>query len=118
MIDDIEEKLEQTLLMKNHIESEEDMAMMIDRFMKDFDPYGYFDTEEYEGFNFESILETVKCNDTTFIEKSLKDVIEENMNVEMAQRAKEILTCMEAFNKKAMDIANELVLKKRSFEMK
>lgn len=116
MITDIEKKLEQTLLMKNHIESEEDMAMMIDGFMKDFDPYGYSDTEEYEGFNFESILAAVKSNDTTFIEKSLKDVIEENMDGEMAQRAKEVLSCIEAFKKKTMDIANELVLK-RGIEM-
>lgn len=117
MITDIEKKLEQTLLMKNHIESEEDMAMMIDGFMKDFDPYGYSDTEEYEGFNFESMLAAVKSNDTTFIEKSLKDVIEENMDGEMAQRAKEVLSCIEAFKKKTMDIANELVLK-RGIEMK
>ena len=116
MITDIEKKLEQTLLMKNHIESEEDMAMMIDGFMKDFDPYGYSDTEEYEGFNFESILAAVKSNDTTFIEKSLKDVIEENMDGEMAQRAKEVLSCIEAFKKKTMDIADELVLK-RGIEM-
>lgn len=117
MITDIEEKLEQTLLMKNHIESEEDMAIMIDGFMKDFDPYGYSDTEEYEGFNLESILAAVKSNDTTFIENSLKDVIGENMDEGMTNRAKEIFSCMEAFKKKAMDIANELVLK-RSFEMK
>lgn len=117
MITDIEEKLEQTLLMKNHIESEEDVAMMIDGFMKDFDPYGYMDTEEYKGFNFESILAAVKSNDTTFIEKSLKDAIEENMDGEMTQRAKEVLSCIEAFKKKAMDIANELVLK-RGIEMK
>lgn len=116
MIDDIEETLKHTLLLKNHIESEEDMAMMIDGFMKDFDPYGYSDTEEYEGFNFESILAAVKSNDTTFIEKSLKDVIEENMDGEMAQRAKEVLSCIEAFKKKTMDIANELVLK-RGIEM-
>lgn len=117
MIDDIEEKLEQRLLMKNHIESEDDMAMMIDGFMKELDPYGYSDTEEYEGFNFESILAAVKSNDTTFIEKSLKDVIDENMDEGMTNRAKEIYSCMEAFKKKAMDIANELVLK-RSLEMK
>lgn len=117
MIDDIEEKLEQRLLMKNHIESEDDMAMMIDGFMKELDPYGYSDTEEYEGFNFESILAAVKSNDTTFIEKSLKDVIDENMDEGMTQRAKEVLSCIEACKKKAMDIANELVLK-RSFEMK
>lgn len=117
MIDDIEEKLEQRLLMKNHIESEDDMAMMIDGFMKELDPYGYSDTEEYEGFNFESILASVKSNDTTFIEKSLKDVIDENMDEGMTQRAKEVLSCIEACKKKAMDIANELVLK-RSFEMK
>ena len=117
MITDIEGKLEQTLLMKKHIDSEEDMAMMIDGFMKDYDPYGYLDTEEYEGFNFESILEAVKSNDTTYIEKSLKDVVEENMDVEMTQRAKEVLSCVEAFKKKAMDIANEIVLK-RSIEMK
>lgn len=116
MIDDIEEKLEHTLLMKNQIHSEEDMAMMVDAFMHDLDPYGYIDTEEYEGFNFESILEAVKSSDTTFIEKSLKDVVEENMDVEMTQRAKEVLSCIEAFKKKAMDIANEIVLK-RSIEM-
>lgn len=117
MITDIEENLEQTLLMKNHIESEEDMAMIIDGFMKELDPYGYSDTEEYEGFNFESILDAVKQGETKYIEESLKDVIKDGVDEEMMCRAKEVMACMEAFKKKAMDIANELVLK-RSIEMK
>lgn len=117
MITDIEENLEQTLLMKNHIDSEEDMAMLIDGFMKDFDPYGYLDTEEYEGFNLESILDAVKQGETKYIEESLKDVIKDGVDEEMMCRAKEVMACMEAFKKKAMDIANELVLK-RSIGMK
>lgn len=111
MINEVEESLENRLLMKNQIHSEEDMAMMVDAFMHDLDPYGYIDTEEYEGFNFESILDAVKRGKIKYIEESLKDVIKDGVDEEMMCRAKEVMACMESFQKKTLDIANNLVMK-------
>lgn len=112
MIDDIENQLEHSLLLQNQITTKEDMAKTIDAFMKEIDPYGYADTEEYAGYNYVSILNAVKNGDTEFIQKSLKDIIEENTDNEITHKAQQILKCMNVIQKKALEITNNLVLKR------
>lgn len=97
MIEDIEMNLNKQILMKNEIGSKEDMAKMIDGFIREYDPFNYADNEQYSGFTFASILSDVNKGQTKHIQDCMKEIIDEDMETQMTEAATQVLECLKAF---------------------
>lgn len=90
-----------------------ELAAKLDSFAKDFDPYDYADTESYPGFNYDSAYADILHCNTDEIKKSLKAVIEDDRDHEMADRARYLVKDVKnfenlSFNAEARSIAKEM----------
>lgn len=97
IINDIELSLNKHILFENKIESKEDMAEKIDRFIKTFDPFNYADNEQFIGFNHDSILRDINNNDIDSIKDFLNQIVDEDMESEMTKEAQTLMKCLDAF---------------------
>lgn len=90
-----------------------ELAEKLDGFARDFNPYDYQDQEVYPGSNYDSVYaDVLNCN-TEAITKSLTDVIEDDRNHEMTDRAHCLVQDIKkyeelSFNTEARSIAKEL----------
>lgn len=97
MIDDLEMNLNKQILLKNGIDSKEDMAKRIDGFIREYDPFNYTDNEQHSGFTFASILSDVNKGQTKHIQDCMKEIIDEDMETQMTEAAMQVLECLKAF---------------------
>lgn len=101
------------------INNEKDLAIKIDRFMKEWDPYEYADQEIYAGSNYDQIFSSIRKGDTSEISNYFKKILDEDISSKESEEIEQIMKCLETFEKDRESIMEEFGknIEKRGIEL-
>ncbi|MBM6809340.1 hypothetical protein [Faecalicoccus pleomorphus] len=99
IIDKMDITLKQAIQEKYDIHTSEEMAVEIDRYIQDMDLYGYRDQEVHPGSICKETMRDIQEGHTAHIEKFLQETINDDRDVKMSEKAKDLLKCLKTFQK-------------------
>lgn len=119
IIKNLDDSLMQLTRKQYGINNEKDLAIKIDRFMKEWDPYEYADQEIYAGSNYDQIFSSIRKGDTSEISNYFKKILDEDISSKESEEIEQIMKCLETFEKDRESIMEEFGknIEKRGIEL-